>query len=328
METGALLPDRATLDGLVTAMSLDSPSKQWLEISYSRTLLAFHGVRDHAVLATESIITIAAEALALATDMRDRGDSHMAAQVAHNAAQHLQSAINGAVSESAFLKITEQLAELRFREAKYYLDFLPERAMFNLVNPAYEQHQSLARILTNPRHEALGRILAEGILYFGKKYNDADKISRLLLDEDGLDQLWVPEVVRATVINSGYIGDEVGLQRKERLLRTTFDAAESKLDRVFLLEGLARAQAQIGKLRAIESLERAWVILDESEHVGVYSSLRHVQVVRAHLRATEQLHVPPDGELVRRANDALRVCKTLGYGRYEEEISAMLDQAS
>jgi hypothetical protein len=193
--------------------------------------------------------------------------------------------------------------------------------MSSLVTPAYEEHRTISLMMPSPRRRALGNILTEGILYFEKSYAKADEVSKSLLTDDDVDRRWQAEIIRASVINSGYLGDEVALQRKERRLRKIFNEADSPLDQVFLLEGLARAQAQLGKLRAIDELQEAWEIVEAGQQAGVFSSLRYVQVVRAHLRINEQLSDRNDLALERRAEDALLVCRQFGYGRYEEEIS-------
>jgi transcriptional regulator with XRE-family HTH domain len=328
IETGSLLPDRGSLDLLATALKLDSASRQWFELAYGRTLLAYRGMDSHAVVSADALLSTAMEAAELSVELRSRGDSHLAAQVAHNAAEHVRSGLNGITGEHAYVKMAEQLAELRFLEAKFYLDYLPERAISGLVIPAYEQHRAIILMLPDARRNSLNRILTEGILYFDKRYGDADEVSKLLLTEEGLSASWQPEVIRATVINSGYLGDEVGVQRKERQLRRIFNETPNQLDQVFLLEGLARAQAQLNRNRAIDVLYQAWEILDDSRDAGVYSSLRYVQVVRAHLRANEQLKIANDLDLDRRAEESLLICRQLGYGRYREEIADLLDRTA
>jgi transcriptional regulator with XRE-family HTH domain len=327
IETGAFVPDRAMLGNLLSALNLSAADRQWLEIVYGRTILSSRGVQSVAVVAIDALTQMALKARSLSVELRNKGDSGLAAQVAHDGGERLRQAICGLTDEVACDHLMAQFAELAYFEAKCYLDIVPERAIPSIVLPAYQDYRSAACSLPVARRATLGGILAEGILYFGKYYDEADRVSKSLMASNVIDASWQPEVIRAAIINAGHLGDGVALQRHERTMRRVFDETPDWLDRVFLLEGLARAHAQLGKSRAVDELQQAWEMLEEIQRGGIYSSLRHVQVARTHLKANEQLGRRNEPDLERRAEESVLICRRYGYDRYEEEVEKLLVRA-
>jgi hypothetical protein len=168
----------------------------------------------------------------------------------------------------------------------------------------------------------------EGALYVSGAYEDAHLICRRILDERRPGGAWEGEVLRAAAINSGYLRDEAELRRVDRRIRLALDRGEGDpLTDAFLLEGLGRGQAFLGLPAALETLDEAQRLQDESRRHNTYSGLRAVQLIRTRLRALQALGVTDRTETERLAQRGLLLCEELGYHRYKLEIEQLLRAA-
>lgn len=328
LETGSEHPERIELEQLISALGTTTEAEAArLQGAFDRDLLERHSFTRAVVLPVDATLALIEHGAGTAREFRLAGNPRQAVAVAARAAQLARAVASGTSDDPSRKAVVGALALTLTEEVKSYLDFIRPAETGSLVAPLVTEQEAIARFLSSPRLERLAALSLEGTLYVAGHLREANGVCHDLLESvESLDDLWVPELVRAASINAGNLGDERALQTAEeltdRLIQDT--DVDSAISAVFLLDGLARGQAQLGDRRAVESVERAWTHLDQARATSSYSNLRFVQLVRTHLKVLKELSIGLDQHTQQLVGEGLRACRSAGYSRYEDEIGKLL----
>ncbi|MGH7929051.1 MAG: hypothetical protein ACREQV_14785 [Candidatus Binatia bacterium] len=231
----------------------------------------------------------------------------------------MHEAFTTTIDEHSRQTLSIELCELLFHEAKSYLDYFSPEAISRLARPVANQLFMITDLYPTARNNLLSGLLREGLLYFDKQYSRADQVAREIFASE-IESEWRPEIVRAAAINAGHLGDEISIHRHEKEIRRMIGAGVSSLDHIFMLDGLARSYARLGRPRAVDIIEEAWdVRLDSTSQ----STLRYVQKIRAHLEVNDQLGRVHDSYLLAQTKSGLEIAQLMGYERYAEDLKRL-----
>ncbi|MGH7929441.1 MAG: helix-turn-helix domain-containing protein, partial [Candidatus Binatia bacterium] len=316
IETGRVTADPSLIKAIRAALQLSESEWKWLETCVARCALDNAGITEAAAIQHQDLLDISTASLRAAVELRSIGNSVLAANTTYPTARALSDTLATSSSENSRRALSAELCELLFHEAKCYLDYLPPEGISRLAVPVASRLFALIGSHPTARNNLLGGILKEGLLYFDKQYSQADQIVRDIFALR-IESEWRPEIVRAAAINAGYLGDEVSIRRHEKEMRQMITAGVSPLDHVFMLDGLARGYARLGKPRAVDIIEEAWDVQLSST---VQSTLRYVQKVRAHLEVNDQLGRAHDTYLITQAKSGLKIARSMGYERYVQDL--------
>jgi transcriptional regulator with XRE-family HTH domain len=327
-ETGAALPSAADFDALCRALRVDAADREELTRALQRDTLRRHDLPRPLLLTGAELLAQAGEWLSAVRALRQAGQPHAAARTAAGQARWLRAVAGEAVGERVRIAVLRGLADLLMEECKAYLDYVVPQEAWSYTGPVIADLKRIAADVGDPSLRVVADVGEEGALYVSGAYEDAHLICRRILDERRPGGAWEGEVLRAAAINSGYLRDETELRRVDRRIRLALDRGEGDpLTDAFLLEGLGRGQAFLGLPAALETLDEAQRLQDESRRHNTYSGLRAVQLIRTRLRALQALGVTDKTETERLAQRGLLLCEELGYHRYKLEIEQLLRAA-
>jgi transcriptional regulator with XRE-family HTH domain len=321
METGRAAVEPGLMAAIRAALKPSEAEWKWLQTCVARCALETAGTTEVVAIQHQDLIDISAASLQAAIQLRAMGNSVQAASATYPVARAVSDALATSTTESVRRILATELCELLFHEAKCYLDYLPPLGVSRIARPVASRLFATAELFSTARGNLLSGVIKEGLLYFGRHYEQADEIARDIF-EPALQSEWRPEVVRAVAINAGHLGDEVAIHRHEKEIRRIIAAGISPLDQVFMLDGLARGYARQGKPRAVDIIEEAWEVPLES---SVQSTLRYVQKVRAHLEVNDLLGRTHDSFLVEQAREGLAIAQSMGYERYVQDLTRLTD---
>lgn len=316
IETGRVTADPSLIKAIRAALRLSESEWKWLETCVARCALDNSGITEAAAIRHQDLLDISTASLRAAVELRSIGNSVLAANTTYPIARALSDTFATSSSENSCRALSAELCELLFHEAKCYLDYLPPEGISRLAVPVASRLFAVMGSYPTARNNLLGGILKEGLLYFDKQYSQADRIVQDIFAL-GIESEWRPEIVRAAAINAGYLGDEVSIRRHEKEMCQMITAGVSPLDHAFMLDGLARGYARLGKLRSVDIIEEAW---DVQLGSTVQSALRYVQKVRAHLEVNDQLGRAHDTYLITQAKSGLKIARSMGYERYVQDL--------
>lgn len=319
IETGSISADPTLIRAIRTALCLNESEWKWLETCVAHCALDNAHVTEVTPIPNKDLLDISAVSLRAAVELRAIGNSALAASTTHPIARALHETFDSATDASSRQALSSELCELLFHEAKSYLDYLPPKGIAQLAKPVATQLFAIAELHPTARNRLLCGILREGLLYFDGQYRRADEVAREIF-AGGIDSEWRPEIVRAVAINAGHLGDEVSIYRHEKEIRRIIAAGATPLDQVFMLDGLARGYARLGRPRAVDTIEEAWgIALDSTSQ----STLRLVQKIRAHLEVNNQLGRSHDAYLLGQAKSGLQIAQSMGYERYVRDLKRL-----
>ncbi|MCP2242754.1 helix-turn-helix domain-containing protein [Lentzea aerocolonigenes] len=326
-ETGAILPSRKDLDRICTVLAVADVSLEGLRYAWRRDRNAAE--MDDALVSGRADWV---ESLRLSVDsvrsLRKSGQPRVALLLGRrDAARHLDAArsLPWHTDNRAVLTV---LAELLLEECKAGLDYLPRaevRAGF-LGQALGDQRLVVEAIGGDAR--LFHTIAAEGVAYVSGDIDKAHLLSRHLLDSrESIPAEWLPEIVRASAINAGRLGDVSALRVAEDTL-TWLRAHRADLPsgtHAFVLEGLARGWSGVDLGRAVEVIAEAWEARASAEDSEGASSLRFVQIARSQgeievaLRSRDNLT-----DTLAKLGKAIDASRRNQYDKYEAQLAALI----
>jgi hypothetical protein len=306
-------------------MRLIDDERDLLLAALQRDLLTRNSIPLDLHLNSEELISLASEQVDHLRELRRLGLPRLAVTEAVRSARWLRLLLKRTVSKAARQMLMTLLANALLEQCKSYSDYgLPAEVLPEIDTIIAEQRR-LAGDAGSPELELLADVSMEAAFYLRQDYGNAHRVARHLVAHlEHLDRNWQREVVRANILNVGYVGDrEAKLPSVMELSGLVPNLGEAETG-TFLLEGLARSQALLGRSEALTTVELAWSRLDRHRREGTYSSLRAAQLARTELRSLQALGETTKSNYEQAAARGLTICREMQYSRYEEEMIAVL----
>jgi transcriptional regulator with XRE-family HTH domain len=324
-ENGRQLPHPADLRRLAAAMRLIADEQDVLIAALQRDLLARNAIPLGLHLTPDELIAVASEHVDRLRALRRLGLPRLAVTEAIRSVRWLRLLLRRTGSDGARKMLTTLLANALLEQCKSYTDYGLPADVLPEIDGLMAEQRLLARDAGDSKLELLADISLEAAFYLRRDYDNAHRVARhLMTNVSHLDDHWQREVVRANILNVGYLGDqEAKLPSVEELQAVVPDLGEMETG-TFLLEGLARSQALLGRQEALTTIELAWSRLDRHRRLGTYSSIRAAQLARTELRSLQALGETTKSTYEQVAARGLTICREMQYTRYEEEIIVVL----
>lgn len=330
VETGKQIPAKEDFERLVIAMKLSQEQRDRWVFALQRDLLQKKAEVPEIYLRPEELLSLTTMHVDAVRQLRLDGRPQLAAAEAARYAQWARVLVGRSRTERLRHRLLDALASLLLEQAKSYMDYvLPEEA-WGYTGDLIAEQRIIADQMQDVRLSLLASLSAEATLYVSGQHTDADRVcAQVLSRRKILDTRWQHEVLRASAINAGYLGNDDSMTNVAKIIDAMLKEgeAEDPLAAAFLLEGLARGQGALGQHAALETIHRAWQLLDKTRSGSHHSSLRTVQLIRTHLRVLQQLEVFNPVEFERLGNKGLILAGELGYRRYSHEIRSILARA-
>lgn len=353
-ETGAYLPPSEDIVArLGDKLGLQTGELLRLEAAYRRDLLISKGVSPENIERVSmpgrrshifDLIELTRDDLHSIQDLRRSGVPHIAARDSNRIAMRLRK-LRGDVDDPAISgEIGKLLALCIAEECKSYMDYVLPEDSWAISSSLVKELYSLAYRDKSPVIGTLAELCQEEMLYVGREYSKADHISRRVVQHSlgsvntgslvpesplaMLDTRWQVDALRAAIINAGYLHDVGGVEILRNAIENIIElgVGDVPAEITFLLEGVGRAQSEVGSAQAATTLDKAWHVLERGQESGVRSTLRRVQLTRTYLRASLNSPGFDALEAERRGLKAKWIAEEMGYRRYEREIQELLDR--
>ena len=329
VETGLQLPSQKEVDGFAKVLRLSDMDRQQFQRAFEQAVLKSKtNAATGPMFRPDDLVFYAQSGLQTIRSLRIEGKPQLAADLAQQHASKIRVFTRQGGDDSTTTELQSILAQLLMEQSKSYMDYVLPEETWSFVSSVIREQQEIAQYVGSAQFKFLADLSAEAAYYVSGNYNRAQQMCISLIDSRGcVHSEWQMELLRAVAINSGYLHDQAGVERASRLIDEFVDrtdhSASSEL--AFVLEGLARGQAAVKNINAMDTLGKAWEVLKKNQEQGVHSGLRRVQLIRTQLKTMEAIRTSAKTEFERMGQEALILCKALGYTRYETEITSLLN---
>lgn len=329
-ETGAVLPTAQDLNKLRDILNLRDDENEELEYAWRRERTASSADEQigESLRTADDWIRFLRVSVECVRQLRKSGQPRLAMVLSHRDAYSAFNHLRATPWSTPHFQALSDLSELLLEESKAGLDYLPREVVRRGELDRTIRMQGLAASGSGMvTARLLHGVAREGAAYVSGNVGEAhDLCLRLLRDIDKIPAEWIPEIVRASGINGGALGNAETLQVTEfalgKLLAERDDLPEGT--QAFVLEGLARGWGGVDPVRAIDEVNKAWVLREASSDTEGNSSLRYVQLVRSQAEIELALRSLDNHlDLVRKIDMALTVSKREGYDRYITQLTTL-----
>lgn len=327
-ETGRQLPNRDDFNRLATALQLSTIEKEEWSYILQQDILQNKSIPSELYLSPSEIIDLSEELVTSVRTLRLLGKPQMAAKEAVKHARWMRILLERARTETFRFSILRSLAYLLMEESKSYMDYVPSNEAWTCSKTIIREQRKIATQLTDPQIAMLADISTEAALYVSGNYEKAHVVCLRILEKlDDLDVQWQVELLRASAINAGYLGDEPGLYNIAKSIDKLLEGS-ALLDtnmRSFMLEGVARGLGALKNPQALPTVEKAWLLINHDRKQDIHSSLRTVQLIRTQLKVMQNIGDINVADFEKIGIRGIVISEELGYLRYSDEINSILN---
>lgn len=330
IESGKHVPPIGTAEAFADAFVLKGAEREYFFAALRKALLQRQGMDTEAgFFKADEIIGLADNSLAEIRLLRQSGMPRLAVALGENRIQLLKPICDRNQMSPMVTKLLRQLSLILIETGKSYMDFLNKTEVWGYMSPIIIMLGEIAERLKDPSISLLADINEESAYYVSRDYQAAYRKGHEIFKQIHLlDADWKLEALRASVINAGNLGkpDEVHYYAQLISQWKSEEVITNPFSLTFMLEGLARAQANLGDHTALGTIQEAVAVFDNTADHYSHSPLKKVQLIRSELKVAEALQIKDYQRIESIGKAALMLCRSLGYDRHAAEIQSSLER--
>jgi len=325
-----MYPTRGQLNAIRVALALTGDDFEKLYFSWKREADPIPTAFLIGCEKPEQLVAFLDKSIEFARQLRRSGQPRMAMNLCERDIDFAYSRIKELCWSAMHICVLTKIAELSLEQCKSGLDFLSRADVGGgALTVILRRLHVIESACSNEISHFYAELAAEGATYVAGDVRGAFKQSmKLVENQSAIPVPWKAEVLRATAINAGKLGNREALEYVANLIEHLFEAAGDRIasgEQAFVLEGLARGWAIIDPECAQVTIERAWKSRRASVDAESGSLLRYVQLIRSE---AEIASVNREGSDVRgismKVRDALRISEEHGYDRHADQFKVLL----